>query len=289
MAGMSPMISKRWLINYVLILLIIVFTYIGNKYNVKTGYQPDHRIIRLKTEDITSVVMQTADNSIHLSKIDGNWQIDSPIFWYANNMAVKRIIDIVNAQTDSALAASEIDLATLGLQAPKAMLRLNDRQIIFGSTNKIGERRYLQIDDMVYLVRDRYLPFITQKATSLVDRRLIPGVLPLESLTLADLDIRRKNGAWVSESGDISQHQADEIIKNWQTLEAEQIRIYSTRQTPTQKIIASFGEQRQIEFHVLSITPQLIIARTDLGIKYHFNEKSYYGLLSPDKDDETTD
>ncbi len=35
------MLSRRWIINYVLIILIIVFTYIGNRYDVKTGFQAE--------------------------------------------------------------------------------------------------------------------------------------------------------------------------------------------------------------------------------------------------------
>lgn len=283
MARRNPMITKRWLINYLLILLIILFTYIGNRYNVQTGYQTDDRIISLKAEDVTSMVLQSADGSIQLSKVGGVWQIDSPIFWYANNIGVERIIDIVNARTDSRLAADEIDLSTLGLLTPKAILRLNDRQITFGGTNNIGERRYLMIDDEVYLVKDRYLPFVTQKATSLLDQRLLPRVLPLQSLRFADKRIEKSDNGWVSDSAEINREQATLIIKNWQTLEAEQIRVYDAGQTPRQKITADFGEQRQVDFLVLSITPQVVIARADLGIQYHFREKNYYGLLSPEK------
>ena len=290
MAHTSPMLSRRWLINYVLILLIIVFSYIGNKFNVQTGYQPDNRIIGLKVADIKSISMQTADSTIKLSKIGLSWQIDTPVRWFATNIAVERIIDIVNAKTDSKLPNSEIDPATLGLQFPKAVLSLNDRQITFGGTNKIGERRYLQINDTVFLVRDRYLPFITQGVSGLLDRRLLPQAIALKSLKLADVKIEKQQGnIWAPDKAGLTTDQATQIVTNWQTLEASRIQFYHGDVTPKQKIIALPEQGGEIEFHLLSIAPQLVIARPDLGIEYRFKERYYYGLLAAAKDESITD
>ena len=289
MASKNPMISRRWLINYVLILLIIVFTFIGNRYNVQTGYQADDRITSLKATDINSITIRTADSGIKLSKIQGRWHIDEPLNWYANNIAVERIIDIVNARTDSKLPSDEIDLSALGLQFPKAILILNNQQIAFGGTNKIGERRYLQIDNTVYLLKDRYLPFITQGINGLLDRRLLPGALVLKSLDLSDQSIfKRQDNSWSSDNTGLTSIQAGQIISNWQTLEASRIQQYRRDLVPKQKITAKLDQQYAIEFHVLSITPQLVIARPDLGLEYHFKEKHYYGLLAAEKDEKNT-
>lgn len=283
------MISRRWLINYVLILLIVVFTYIGNKYNVETGYQPDNRITNLKAQDITTIGIQTADLSLQLSKVDGNWQFDSPIIWYANNIAVERVLDLVNAQTDSKLQSSEIDLSTLGLQFPKALLKLNQTQFLFGATNNIGERRYLQTGDAVYLLKDRFLPFITQGINGLADRRLLPKAVPLQSLSFAEFQITKKeSGDWISDKTLLKIDQINKMIGNWQSLEARYIQNYQPGQTPKQKVTAMLGQGGKIEFYVLAITPQLVIARPDLGLQYHFHESHYYGLLAAPKNENTT-
>lgn len=283
------MISRRWLINYVLILLIVVFTYIGNKYNVQSGYQPDNRITKLKAQEITSIGIQTADISLQLSKADGNWQFDSPIIWYASNIAVERILNIVNAKTDSRLPSNEIDLSTLGLQFPKAILKLNDRQFLFGATNNIGERRYILIDDTVFLLKDRYLPFITQGINGLIDRRLMPKALPLKSLALADFNINKNESAeWMSDNPELTSDQASQILNNWQSLEANRIQTYQSEQIPKQKIVATLETGGEIEYYLLAISPQLVIARPVLGLQYHFNESHYYGLLAAPKNETST-
>ncbi len=258
------MMSKRWLINYVLIILVVVFTYIGNKYNVQPGYQPGNRVSQLNPQDITQVSIQTADKTIRLRKSETRWQIEDPIQWYANNIAVERIIGIVNSQTDSHLPSNEIDISTLGLQFPSAVLTLNQTEFVFGITNNIGKRRYILTEGKVFLIDDRHLPFITQGLTGLLDRRLLPPALSINSITL---------GSQILDS---------ETRANWQSLDAKHIQAYKPGATPQQKSIATLDNEGQIEFYLLSIAPEIVIARPDLGLQYHFGKNSYYQLLAND-------
>lgn len=284
------MISRRWLINYVLILLIVVFTYIGNRYEVQTGYQPGNRVSTLKPQDIEKISFQTTDHSLQLSKVDGNWQIEAPILWLANNIAVERIIGILNSETDSRLPSSEIDLSTLGLQFPRAMLKLNNTDFVFGDTNNIGERRYLLSNDTVFLVADRHLPFMTQGVTGLIDRRLMPRSLLLQSLDLTSIKLTKANQpGWRSDNPAHSEQQIGELIESWQTLEAKHVQNYNSQQTPRQKFIATIDNGGQIEFYLMAITPEIVIARPDLGLQYHFDAKHYYGLIDASKHETSTD
>ena len=45
-------------------------------------------------------------------------------------------------------------------------------------------------------------------------------------------------------------------------------------------MIAILENGSEIEFHLMSIKPEIVIARPDLGVQYHFSEKQYYDLLS---------
>ena len=125
------MFSRRWIINYVLVVLIVIFTYVGNRFAVTTGYQPQQRISELETADIDTVEIQTADALLTLQRDADGWLLESPISWPANNINIERLLGIVNSDADSRLPADETNLATLGLQFPKAMLRLNDTQLTF--------------------------------------------------------------------------------------------------------------------------------------------------------------
>ena len=280
------LLSKRWLINYVLIVLICLFTFVGNRYNVETGYQPQNRITPLKLQDINRVSIQTADDNINLTRANGQWQIVSPIQWLANNITVERILGIANSETDSKLPANEIDLSTIGLQFPKAILSLNDTRIHFGATNQIGERRYLLVGSTVFLLPDLHLPFINGGINGIIDQRLLPRALALSSLQIGSLVITQTdNGGWQDGSSTSSPDQLNSLIGNWQTLRASRIRSFKKKAAPLQKITASLDNGNEVEFFLMSIKPEIIIARPDLGLQYHFKKDQYYNLLAINKND----
>ena len=282
---MAGMISKRWLINYLLIILILVFTYIGNRYQVETGYQPENRITTLKPQDIGRVSIRTADESIILTKRATQWYIESPVDWPANNIAIERILGIAISEAESSLSADEIDLATLGLEFPTAILTLNDTRFLFGATNNIGNRRYVMTGNTIYLISDIHLYFFDQGLPELIDRRLLPRSLPLQNLKSGKLNLSKtSNGAWQAEDDTIAPEQLTSLIVNWQTLEASSIKLYQNLKIPRQKITAGLVDGGKIEFFLMSISPELVIARPDLGLQYHFAENRYYGLLAMEQE-----
>jgi hypothetical protein len=160
------------------------------------------------------------------------------------------------------------------------VVTLNHQRIAFGDNNRIGNRRYLQTGDKVYLVDDIHFPFISNGLNGLLDKRLLPASLQLSSLQLSNLSIRREQGNWVTDSASQNTGQLQQLIGNWQQLEASAIDSYDNSMTPLNKIRAETAEAGTIEFYLLSIQPEIILARPDLNLQYHFPDHYYYGLLA---------
>jgi len=278
----SNLLSKRMLFNFLLIVLIVIFTYIGNRYEVKTGYQSKNSISSLKPEEIHTVAIQTADNSFVLSREGSQWHFEKPFRWPANSITLERLISIVDNETESRLPAAEIDLATLGLQFPAAIMTVNNTRILFGATNNIGKRRYIMIGSTVYLLPDLHLHFINQGIGGLIDRRLLPRSIPFHTLKLAASSLSKNEaGEWHSDAGaDTKVAHLNQLANNWQTLEAGNIKIYDKSKTPRQKLVATLDNGNKIDFYLMSIKPEIVIARPDIGVQYHYSEKHYYDLLS---------
>lgn len=276
------MLSRRWIINYVLVFLIVLFTWIGNKYEVKPGYGEAPEVSALDSSDIGRVEVKTADVSLTLERDAGGWNIVTPISWPANNVNIERLLDIVDSQTDSRLDAGEIDLASLGLDFPRAMLRLNDTRVLFGATNNIGERRYTMIDSTVFLLPDIHMPFIIQGLPGLVDRRLLPARMGLVELRLPGLRLERDAaGNWQAPEAALDAAQIEQLAVNWEALEASRIREYRASGTPQQKIEAVLADGRRLEFFLMSIDPEIVIANPQIGLQYHFGRDYYYQLIAP--------
>ncbi len=280
------MLSRRWIINYVLIILIIVFTYIGNRYDVKTGFQAEKTLSPLGPAEIESMEIQTADESIALRRVGQAWSLEAPIKWPANQINVARLLEIVDTPIESSLPADEIDLSTLGLEFPRARLRLNQQSILFGETNNIGQRRYVMIDSTVYLLPDNHLPFISQGLAGLVDRRLLPRSLALRSLSLPDFELTRDgNDGWQADDDRLDKARLAELVADWQGLEAARVQPYRAGATPREKITARLEDQRELEFFLMSIEPEIVIANPELGLQYHFGDEFYYRLIALREDE----
>ena len=276
------MFSRRWIINYILIFLIVLFTYIGNRFDVETGYQPQQSVTALKPENIETMEIQTADAELMLRREGDGWMLESPIRWPANDADVERLLGITSVKTDSRLAADEIDLATLGLQFPKASLRLDDTLVLFGGTNNIGARRYTMVGSTVYLLPDMLLPFMSQGLTGIVDQSLLPRRFKLGALKLPGYEINRDaNNAWrLIDANGIGQQQIEKLVDNWQNLQALRVKPFSAEKIPQQKITVQFENDRNQEFFVMSIDPEIVIANPQIGLQYHFPADLYYQLIS---------
>lgn len=275
-------LSKRWLINYLLLAAIIVLTWIGYQFPIREDQKlSQKRITPMKAADIERVRVENADTLIDIRRQDGRRIITAPIQWYANKLVVDRLTTLAEQPLHSKLASSQIDLSTIGLRIPRAIVTLNDTSIAFGTTNRIGSRRYLLIPPNVYLVDDIHYAFISQGLSGLVDPRLLPPFIELKSLKLPGQTLANQNSEWTLQGKpDV---RATRLAENWQTLQAVRIKPYRPKGTPLKKVVATTADGREIEFFVLSIQPDLIIARPDLGLQYHFSGNRYYELLALDR------
>jgi hypothetical protein len=278
-------LSKRWVINFILFFLIICLSYIGQKYDVKPGYQAESRITTLKASNIQTVVMQTRDSRILMQRSDAGWNMIEPVVTPANSISVERIISIVNQHTESRLLVEEAELAQFGLDQPIALLRLDDTDIHFGTTNNIGDRRYIRIFSTVYLIPDNHLPFMQEGPIGFIDRRLLPASYPLEQLDLPGMSITRNaNMAWQSNKSKKSPDQVNQLIDHWRTLDPLRIKAHESTVTPKSSIKAHLENGSTLVYYLLTIQPELIIARPDIRIQYHFNKDNYYQLLDISND-----
>lgn len=275
------MLSKRWLVNGLLVLVIGVSLLLGYRDRVQSGSEARNPITSLMPADVMSVTIQLADKRIILRRSADQWLIVSPLQWPAHSITIERILGISVSEAEASIVATGIDLSALGLQDPKVILSLNETRILFGTTNNIGDRRYLMTGTTIYLLADIHLPFISQGIAGLIDRRLLPPSIPLQTLKLAERKLSRDSTAnWQSDAPtDIPVDRLNQLVNNWQTLEAPAVRIFNQAGTPLEKIVAGLDDDSEIEFLLMSIYPELVIARPDLGVEYHFHEKQQQELL----------
>lgn len=266
------MLSKRWIVNALLVALIIGLAFAGAFFEPGDTVEKKPTISQLTADEVDTIEIETGDLQLRLQRGSNGWNIESPINWPAQENNVRRLLSILKIEADALSDIADVDLVTLGLQQPKARMRFNGIPLLFGATNNIGERRYAMLEDKLYLLPDVHLVFVNQGLAGLVDRRLLPGRQGIVSLRLPDLELRLdENNLWRSNQAiEFSQASLLRLVDNWRDLQATRISNLDLELPPRQLIEIELADGEVIEFLLMSEDPEIIIAHPNLGLQYHF-------------------
>ena len=280
------MLSRRWLINYALVILIAGLAFTGFNFDATRGKQAEQRISLLTPADINRIEIQADALRLELQRNADDWQITSPINWPAQTANVSRLLSILNLESAAVAEIADVDLEPLGLQPPVATWRLNDTQLLFGATNNIGERRYVILDSALFLLPDVHLAFAAQGLSGMVDRRLLPQRSDIETLQLPEVFIQRNDaGQWHStDQPELTQAVLQQLITNWQQLSASSIRPFNLDAKPGKVIEFRFVGGQEIDFLLQSTEPEIVIANPKIGLQYHFRADFHDQLIAPRND-----
>ena len=277
------MLSKRWIINGAVVVLIAALLAIGFGFDDKSGNEDRAEISELRPTDISRVEISSADSLLRLQRDGDSWNIESPIEWPADGANVRRLLSIVDLDASALAQAADADLAVLGLDPPVASIAFNDTRLLFGATNNIGGRRYVMIGSTLYLLPDVHLAFATQGVTGIADRRLLPERFVIEALRLPDFEINRDgDGGWRSTRvAEIPQAQLQRLVTNWQTLPASRVKRFDiSASAPSEHIEIRLHDGRVIDFLLLATDPEIVIANPQIDLQYHFRSDYRDQLIS---------
>jgi hypothetical protein len=281
------MLSRRWIVNYLLLITIAALIYAGLKVDEESVDTAPAGISKLTAQAIDRLEIESDDNLIRLLRGDEGWMIDSPIKWPAQNVNIERLLAIVDIEAEILGDAADVDLAPLGLNDPVAVLSFNDSRLLFGTNNNIGARRYAMIESKVYLLPDIHLPFISQGLAGMVDRRLLPQRFVPQLLQLPDFDIRRSddNGWHSTQAPQLAPARLEQLVANWQGLKATRVTGFAPGSASLHTVWSQLTDGRNLEFLLMSADPEIIVANPLLGLQYHFPSDYYNRLFSTDNDE----
>jgi hypothetical protein len=279
------MLSRRWIVNGLLILAILLVAFAGYRLDNPSATAPPP--VAGGNTDIGHIEIETENARLSLARDAEGWKFLDPVRWPADRATVERLLYLADTGGVTPLDAKSADLAMLGLDEPVARLRLGDTRVSFGITNNIGGRRYTMIDSELFLLADTQLPFILQGLPGLVDRRLLPPQFTMATLALPDLELRRDgHGTWQAVGrDDIAAARLQELAGSWQSLQASRVAAYDDSRAVRAGITAELTDGEHLEYLLLSVDPEIVIANPALRLQYHFR-RGFYGRLILPIDDE---
>jgi hypothetical protein len=284
--------KARTLLNLILatvaLLLVLVIFY-------QPGLQPEPLappITAIPAASISSIrVTRKERTPLTFTKSATGWLLENKQGLPASEFQLRALLGILGARPGRSYPTSALDLTSAGLEPPQATLLLDDTLIYIGNTEPLEHKRYVQYEDTVYLVTDKYQHLINADWTNFVDRRLLPENARLTTLLLPDLNLTlTDNQQWQlsPENPDASDMAIQALVAQWQTANARYIRRFEGVAAPASITLQYADNSETITLHLIEQEGEFVLARPDWGIQYHFPGNMREVLLGLPAPEETS-
>lgn len=229
-------------------------------------------ITTVPAESITSIRITRIERPpLTFTKSETGWQLEQGL--PASKFQLHSLLGILGVRPERSYPTSDLDPGSAGLEPPQATLLLDNTLFYIGDTEPLERKRYIQHEDTVYLVTDKYQHLINADWTNFVDRKLLPENAELSTLQLPGLSLTLNNDQqWqlLPENPDANNMAIKALVAQWQAANARYIRRYDGA-TTAESITLEYADNREtVTLHLIEQEGELVLARPDWGIQYHF-------------------
>ncbi len=291
--------KNRWLLNFVMLAVIgglVAFLYL--RPEVSTNAPAQYAISQLKLADFSAIKVEfPARKAVAFEKADGFWRMTAPYKARADQLSVQRILSIIAATSEEKFPAN--DLAKYGLNNSELKIQLTSstgvEEFIFGTHNPVTDEQYLAYKDAVYLIQAGYSEAASVQPIELVDK------LPLGSAELKQisgfnfshleqweeigLNVDLEAGNWKvnTPKAKPTQNELNEWLDfSWKQNPAKSVELYvPDRKTVYPSFEVKLKDGKKIRFDKIQESPELLLARPDEGLLYHFSNDVGFTMLNP--------
>ena len=266
--------STRTLLNLVLLLAALGLALVADfKPGVKPADVPLPITTRLTPEQAGSIAVERfSRDPLKFNKRDGRW------FLLADNrelpaadFQVQAMLRLLVATATRHYPAASLDLASLGLKPPQARVVMDNVDFRFGTTDALGNQRYVQVADSVYLIDDQYQHLLNADWSNFVSRQLLEGRGTITRLELPDMTLAYSDdGHWRLDPAKeaVGADALQTLIENWQNATALLTRRYEGGTSGESVTVRTRGSDAPLVLRIVSRKPDLILVRPDWGIQY---------------------
>lgn len=229
------------------------------------------------------VIRPQRGDEIRLDKERGVWMMRAPVATYANEFRIDALLGVARADSRARFDAGALDLARFGLDPPLSVLRLDDVELTFGDSESLDNRRYVRNGATVHLIDDDYFYRLQTGFATFVSNRLLPPSGMPAAIRLPEFGLARDGGKWTLTPAPEPPPSADalnEFVDAWRQAQAVQVDRYTGEASRGTITISFGGDAAPLEFLLLETEPELVLARADLGLRYHLTAEQARRLLS---------
>ncbi len=290
--------KKRWLVNLILLCVVaglVAFLYLRPKASIEQSSTQELSTYKLAEFNAIRVEFPT-QAAVTFAKVDGFWRITAPVNMRADQASVQRILSIVAAQSTDKISGAELE--KFGLSNPELKLKLirdkdNLEEFTFGTHNPVTEEQYVAHRNNVYLVSNGYAEAAATQLVELIDKAPLKPTEKvvgfefgrLEQWQAANLKVDIVDGVWKASipTAKPQQNELNEWLDfSWLHNPATSVEMY----TPDRKLTypsfeIKLADGSKVHFDKIQESPDLLLARPDEGLIYHFPSDIGFSMLNP--------
>lgn len=271
---------RSWLLNAALAAAVIAlgaFVYFKPRSDAPASF----RLSALRADEVKQIrVERKGDPPLVLERKGDSWQITAPLSTQADSLQVERLLAILDARSAHRLAAT--DLARFELEHPYVRVVIDGERFGFGAVNAVTREQYVLAGGAVYAVELRYGAMVPATVGQMIKKQLFTMNEAPVRFEFREFTVALKDGKWhVSPpTGELSQDDINRWVDAWRHAAALRAEL-SAGDKPVDAIKLEFRNGTALRLDILRREPELVLARPDEGVRYHFAAETARRLLAP--------
>jgi hypothetical protein len=241
---------------------------------------PTHALSERAPAEASKILIERAGHpAIALERRNRQWRLAAPVAAEADAQAVERVLAILTARGFARYPAAGLD--RYELERPRFQLTIDDERFAFGMTHPVSGEHYVLVRDAVYPIAPRYGAALPLDAMQMVRRRLLSAAEIPWRVETDEFGVSFQDGKWrlTPEAGAVSDEQLAHWVENWRLAAATRIVPLAALRPALGTVTVTLKDGGSIAFTVVQREPELVIARGDERLQYHFPAASAQRLL----------
>jgi len=218
--------------------------------------------------------------AIAIEKKDDIWRMTAPPGAEADAEQVQRLLAILAARSPQRFDASRLD--RFELDRPRARLVIDGERFAFGMVNAVSGEQYVLTGGAVYAIASRYGSALPLDAAQVARRQLLSrSEVPIR-FEMGEFSLRQDDGKWLIMPAreSLSQEDLARWVGNWQLAAAARVAPLVPHPASTEVRIG-LKSGASVALGIIQRGPEVVIARHDEKLQYHFPAASARRLLAP--------
>ena len=203
----------------------------------------------------------------------GRWFMVHPYALPANQVRLRALARVAEAPVLQSFPLPTGGVAQYGLDRP-IRLTLDDRSLLFGGVDPIGNHRYLRRGDRLILIVDRFYHHLSAAPEQLLSLDLLPEGGRVVTIVEGHRRLERRDGRWrvVPDRGGLGGDDLVERVRLWRRAQA--LRLAPMRVADGRRVEIHLEDGRRLSFVGARVGGRFWFVRPDLGLGYQMPSAS---------------